>query len=165
MSDQGRNASGLESLAGAISAKVQILTIILMSLVMGQLVFAGIILFAMDGWNQPSTGIWMSAIAVVFSVQMFAMANFVPSFAARNGVKKANGDITQLPDVYVTKTILGASFVEGAGLLNLVAFMLEHNKWSLAPVAAGIVFLVTMIPSVARITNWIDEVQSQGGNS
>lgn len=165
MSDQGRNASGLESLAGAISAKVQILTIILMALVMGQLVFAGITLFAMDGWNQPSTGIWMSAIAVAFAAQMFLMANFVPRFAAKSGVKKANGDITQLPDVYMTKTILGASFVEGAGLLNLVAFLLEHNKWSLAPVAAGIVFLVTMIPSTTRILNWIDEVQSWGGNA
>ena len=130
MSDQGRNASDLEAVAGAISAKVQVLTIILLALIMSQLVFAGIILVALDGWNQPSTGIWMSAIAVAFAVQMFAMANFVPSFAARNGVKKANGDITQLPDVYVTKTILGASFLEGSGLLNLVAFMLEHNKWS-----------------------------------
>jgi len=165
MSDQGRHASELESMAGVISAKVMVLTIILLAMVMGQLVFAGVIIFAFDGWNQPSTGIWMSAIAVAFAAQMFLMANFVPSFAAKSGVKKANGDITQLPDVYMTKTILGASFVEGAGLLNLVAFMLEHNKWSLAPVLAGIVFLVAMIPSVARITNWIDEVRSQGGNS
>ena len=165
MSDQGRHASDLESLAGAISAKVQILTIILMALIMGQLVFAGIIIFALNGWNQPSTGIWMSVIAVVFSVQMFVMANFVPSFAAKSGVKKANGDLTRLPDVYMTKTILGASFVEGAGLLNLVAFQLEHNNWSLAPVLAGIVFLVTMIPSTPRITSWMDEVRSQGGNS
>ena len=163
MSDQGRSASGLESLAGAISAKVQILTIILLALIMGQLVFAGVIIFALNGWNQPSTGIWMSAVAVAFAAQMFVMANFVPSFAAKNGVKKANGDITQLPDIYLTKTILGASFVEGSGLLNLVAFLLEHNKWSLAPVAAGIVFLVKMIPSQTRILNWMDEVRSSEG--
>ena len=160
MSDQGRNASNLEALAGVVSAKVMVLTIIVLAMIMAQLTFAGVILFAMDGWNQPSTGIWMSAIAVVFSLQMFAMANFVPSFAAKNGVKKANGDLTQLPDVYLIKTILGASFVEGSGLLNLVAFLLEHNKWSLAPVLAGIVFLVTMIPSQTRVLNWIEEVRS-----
>ncbi len=163
MSDQGRNASNLEALAGVVSAKVMVLTIIVLAMIMAQLTFAGVILFAMDGWNQPSTGIWMSAIAVVFSLQMFAMANFVPSFAAKNGVKKANGDLTQLPDVYLIKTILGASFVEGSGLLNLVAFQLEHNKWSLAPVLAGIGFLMTMIPSQTRVLSWMDEVRSSTG--
>ena len=160
MSDQGRQASDLEDLAETISARTQVLTIIVLSLIMGQMIFAAVILFAMNGWNQQPTGIWMSAIAVLFSFQMFAMAVFVPNFAAKNGVKKAAGDDTQLPGVYQVKTILGASFVEGSGLLNLVAFMLEHNKWSLAPVAAGIVFLVTMIPSKARIMNWIEEVHS-----
>lgn len=163
MSDQERNASDSETLAGTISASVMILTIILLSMIMGQLIFAGVIVFVLDGWNQPSSGIWMSAIAVFFAVQMFAMSLFVPSFAAKNGVKKVAGDVTQLPDVYKTKTILGACFLEGSGLLNLVAFQLEHNKWSLAPVAAGILLIAMMIPSTTRITHWIEEVTHSPG--
>lgn len=163
MSNQGRDASHLEVDDRVIPAKRTILTIILLALILGQLIYAGVVLFALNGWNQPSIGIWMSVIAAGFAVQMFAMAIFVPSFAAKSGAKKANGDVSQLSDVYMTKTILGASFVEGAGLLNLVAFQLEHNKWSLAPVAAGIFFILTMIPSTNGINNWIEEVRSSPG--
>jgi len=159
MNDQWNTTSASEMHADVIATKCSVLTIILLALIIGQVVFAGIILFAMDGWGRPSTGIWMSAIAVAFAMQMFAMAVFVPTFIVKTGVKNANGDIGQLLGVYQVKMIIGGAFVEGSGLLNLVAFQLEHNKWSLAPVGAGIFFLLTMIPSSMRVTNWLDEIR------
>ena len=159
MDDRWNTTSVAETHADVISAKCRILAIILAALIMGQLVFAAVIVFAMNGWNQPPKGMLLSLIAVGFAVQMFAMAIFVPAFVVKTGVKKANGDIDQLLGVCQVKTIIGGAFLEGGGFLNLVAFQLEHNKWSLIPVAAGIFFILTMIPTPMRLTNWLDEAK------
>ncbi len=52
---------------------------------------------------------------------------------------------------YQTKTIIAAALLEGSGFLNLVAFMLEHNKWSLIQWGLGILFTLSMIPSEMKI--------------
>ena len=163
MDDRWNTTSVAETHADAISVKCRILTIILAALILGQVVFAAIIIFAMNGWNRAPKGMLLSLIAVGFAVQMFAMAIFVPAFVDKAGVKKANGDIDQLLGVFMTKTIVGGGFLEGGGLLNLVAFQLEHNKWSLMPVATGIVFLFLLLPSESRITYWIEYALAQRG--
>ncbi len=159
MDDRWNTTSVAESHADAISVKCRILTIILVALIIGQVVFAAVIVFAMNGWNQAPKGVLLSAIAAGFAVQMIAMAIFVPGFVVKAGVKKANGDVDQLLGVFMAKTIVGGGFLEGGGLLNLVAFQLEHNKWSLIPVATGIFFILTLIPTPMRLTNWLDEVR------
>ena len=159
MDDRWNTTSALESHGPSITAKSMILTIILVALCVGQIIFAAVVIFAMNGWNQPANGMLMSGLGVAFAVQMFAMAIFVPNFAAKAGAKKANGDVDQLLGVYLVKTVIAGAFLEGSGFLNLVAFMLEHNKWSLAPVAAGIFFLLTLIPTPTRIAAWVDEVR------
>ncbi len=164
MDDRWNTTSVAETHADVISIQTRILTIILVALIIGQMIFAGVILFMQNGWNAAPKGMLLSLIAVGFAVQMIAMAIFVPVFVVKSGVKKANGDIDQLLGVYQVKTIIGGAFLEGGGLLNLVAFQLEHNKWSLIPVAAGIFFILTMIPTPTRLTNWLDEVgRIQGG--
>lgn len=157
MNDRWNTASLAETHGDSIRATANILTIVLLALVVGQLIFAGVVIFAFDAWNKPATGVLMAGLGVAFAVQMFAMAVFVPAFVQKSGVKRANGDVDQLLGMFRTKTILGGAFVEGGGFLNLVAFMLEHNKWSLAPFAAGVIFLLALIPSQARISHWIEE--------
>ena len=159
MDDRWNTTSVAETHAASISIKCRILTIILAALIIGQVIFAAVIVFAMNGWNQAPKGVMLSLISVGFAVQMFAMAIFVPQFVVKTGVKNANGDFDQLLGIYLTKTIVAGGFLEGSGMLNLVAFQLEHNKWSLIPVATGIFFMLTMIPTPIRLTNWLDEVR------
>lgn len=158
MDDRWNTTSVAETHGDQIRGQSRVLTIVLLALVMGQLIFAGVVLFAMNGWNQPSSGILMGTIGAAFAGQMFAMALFVPAFAQKAGVKKADGSPESIIPIYQTKTILAAAFLEGSGFLNLVAFMLEHNKWSLIPVGFGVLFILSLIPSEMKIANWADEI-------
>lgn len=159
MDDRWNTTSVAETHGDQIRAQVRILTIILLALVMGQVIFGGVVIFAMNAWNQPSSGVLMGGIGALFAVQMFAMAVFVPAMAQKAGLKKADGSPESIIPIYMTKTIIAAALLEGSGLLNLVAFMLEHNKWSLIPVGLGILFTLSMIPSEMKITNWADEIR------
>lgn len=157
MDDRWNTTSVAETHGDTIRSQVRILTIILIALVIGQLAFAGVVTFGFGAWNAPPKGMLLSAIAAGFALQMFAMALFVPAFAQKAGLKKAAGNVDAILPVYQVKTILAAAFLEGGGFLNLVAFMLEHNKWTLVPVGLGILFILSLIPSEMRITHWADE--------
>lgn len=159
MDDRWNTTSVAETHGDQIRGQVRILTIVLVALVMGQVIFAGVVLFAMNAWNQPSSGIMMGGIGALFAVQMFAMAVFVPAMAQKAGLKKADGSPESIISIFLPKTIIAAALLEGSGFLNLVAFLLEHNKWSLIPVGLGIVFTLSMIPSEMKIANWADEIR------
>lgn len=159
MDDRWNTTSVAETHGDVITLHARILTIIISALVIGQLVFGGVVLFALDAWNKPPTGKMMSLFAAGLAVQLVATAYFVASFVAKSGVAKANGDVDKLLRVYQVNTIVGAAFLEGSAFLNLTALMLEHHKWSLILVGVGIFLLLTMIPSSIRITNWVDETR------
>lgn len=158
MDDRWNTTSVAETHGDQIRGQVRILTIVLLALVVGQVMFAVVVLFAMNAWNQPSSGIMMGGIGALFAVQMFALAVFVPSMAQKAGLKKADGSPESIISIFMPKTIIAAALLEGSGFLNLVAFLLEHNKWSLIPVGLGIVFILSMIPSEMKIANWADEI-------
>lgn len=158
MDDRWNTTSIAETHGDSIRGRVRILTIILLALVMGQIIFASVVIFALNAWNQPSTGVLMGGIGALFAVQMFAMAVFIPTMAQKAGLKRADGSPESIIPIYQTKTIIAAALLEGSGFLNLVAFMLEHNKWSLIPVGLGILFILSMIPSEMKIANWADGI-------
>lgn len=158
MDERWNTTSVAETHGDSIRAQVFILTIILLALVVGQLMFATVVIFAMNAWNLPSTGVLMGGIGALFAVQMFAMAVFVPAMAQKAGLKKSDGSPEAIISIYRPKTIIAAGLLEGSGFLNLVAFLLEHNKWSLIPVGLGILFILSLIPSEMKIANWADDI-------
>lgn len=159
MDDRWNTTSVAETHADIISVKCRILTIILAALILGQVVFVAVIVFAMNGWNEAPNGMTFSLIGLFFSVQAMLLNFFVPGIFAKAFATKVKESIDQLLGAYQLQVIFGAAALEGAGFMNLCAFMQEHNKWSLVPVAVGIFLILMMIPTPMRVTNWLDEVR------
>ncbi|MCA9179080.1 MAG: hypothetical protein KDB14_31670 [Planctomycetales bacterium] len=67
---------------------------------------------------------------------------------------------------YTTSKIIGSALLEGAAMLNVVAYFLEANPLSLIIAGILIVILMGIIPSRNRIAEWLDmrmlEVRRQG---
>jgi len=68
MDDRWNTTSVAETHGDSIRGQVRILKIILLALVMGQVIFASVVIFALNAWNQPSTGVLMGGIGALFAV-------------------------------------------------------------------------------------------------
>ncbi|HEX5470437.1 MAG TPA: hypothetical protein VFW73_01045 [Lacipirellulaceae bacterium] len=65
-------------------------------------------------------------------------------------------DIAPLAAIYQTRTIIGAAFFEGAAFLATVAYLIERQRLAIYIAIVLILLLVTQIPTVSRLADWIE---------
>lgn len=127
------------------------------ALVAGVLFLAAIAVFVLGGLNQPPNGRIVSGIATAFAVVAFALHLIVPGIVAKQQRQRTSEE--NVYGLYQTKTIISLSILDGAACLNIVAFIVEHNWWTLA-VAGGLVFwMLAMFPTRTRVEHWIETQQ------
>lgn len=136
---------------------VRVMQIIAAALVMGVLVFAGIVL-ALGSLNQPPRGNLVSLIGAGLAILCFVLHLLVPGAAARSraaGVSE-NADVSVWCEIYQTKLIMGLAMLEGAALANLVFCIVEHNWWSMAIAGVLVFWMLVQFPTRTRIEQWIE---------
>lgn len=61
-----------------------------------------------------------------------------------------------LAGVYLTKTIIGAALLEGAGFFNLVVYLLTRSPWNLGAAGAMAAIMAVTFPSQTQFDSWAD---------
>ena len=143
---------------------VRTLSIILIALCLGMASFAGVILAVMKPDLAPNNWSVLTLMGLGLTVLMLVMRLILPTLVVKGQLREAarrekddDKDKEQLAGLYQTSGIIGAALLEGAGFLNLVAFMQEGNPASLA--AAGLILLavLTPFPTLHRAADWMDD--------
>jgi len=129
----------------------QILTVALTIGVVGFMAIAVVVGGALD--NSPS-GVLISGIAAGYTVIAFVLHLVIPSMIA--GQHRSDASDEQLGSLFQRQTIVSVALLEGAAFFNIIACMIEHNRWSLA-VAGGLVFwMLARFPTQTRVEHWVE---------
>ena len=139
-------------------ATVQRLRVIGTALVFGVVVFAAVVWFGMGVRPAPFELAIVSLVAAAFSVIDFVVHLILPGMVAQQAVKQLGPKPSEshLLLVYQTKTIIRLAMLEGAALFCVVAYILDHQIWTLGIAAALVVFMFASIPSKTRIAHWVE---------
>lgn len=155
---------------------VRTLKIILAAMCMGLLTFTGVVLFIKPlGPVDNLAPIVLAALG--FAALMLLARAAVPRLVvngqvaaiARRDDREAEvvesdawrSQRKQLAAAYMTASIVAGALLEGAGFFNLVAYMLEGNPLNLGAAAVMIAVILSGMPSLHRVAEWIDR-QQQG---
>jgi hypothetical protein len=159
-----------EEFARRVIRNVQI---IIISLAVGPIVFAGIAV--LHRANQPpqhgsllpylAAGFGITALAARIFIGKSTVANQRDRIAAGTWSHGSNAPRANLPAnmtngdrllfVFQQKTIIESAIVEGAAFFNIISYLITGQWWSLA--VAGVLVLVNLFPFPAndRVENWV----------
>lgn len=157
------------------SGVVRTLQIIVLALAAGVLLFALVAFFLPGGGLKPwDANAWVSLLMAVISLTMIPARMFMPALIAQAGrrsiasgagepVERRSGE-PSLPDteegkllsVYTTQTIFGSAILEGAAFLNLVAFFLEGQLYSLILGLLLLAGLLAGVPTLHSLESWLE---------
>jgi hypothetical protein len=151
-----------------IGPRVRTMQVIAGALITGVLLFAAITVI-LGAWNQPEqegvikyVGIGLilaETIPFVIVPQIITPDRLAQTF--ENQSRRLN-PVDLLLQTYQTRMIVRFALVEGAAFLNLIAFMTEHAKWSLA-IAGGLVLVMLVIfPTRTKVAHWLEAEQVRG---
>ncbi|MCA9014053.1 MAG: hypothetical protein KDA77_01865 [Planctomycetaceae bacterium] len=147
--------------------RIRVMLIIWLALIMGVVTF-GVIVGIIGQNNAPGddlpvityTGLAMAAL-------MLVLRTFVPELVGRNlfrqtmeKVKAENNlDEEQILGTYyqifTTRMIIGLALLEGAAMLNLVAFLVENQMLSFVPVGILLLVMMASMPTKSKLDGWI----------
>lgn len=156
-------ATGLQG--SKFGASVRRMQIIAAALMMGVLMFLGVVLVTTAGRldGQPEM---VTMIAAGFAFLMLANHFVIPPIMAKAQLKQAIGSgIHQKSDeekiqgyceIYQTQLIVGFALLEGAAFFNLVAMMAEHCVASIVIVAVLLLLMVAKFPTRDKVTFWVE---------
>jgi hypothetical protein len=159
-----------------LTKAVRVMQIIVAAMAMGIVFFFVVALFtAADGKAEVEEPILklISYIALAVGVGAAALSMTVPVLLATSLRRSALegrlpiprpsaenvadlGDVPLLAGVYQTQTIIRAAILEGGAFLNLVAYIMEHQQLSLVAAGALLLLLIVQIPTVARVSDWVE---------
>ncbi len=156
-----------------INGAVTVLRIITLAMVAGVVTFGIFVYFSQIAIQQPpevdgAQGAnaehaeklpLLSYVAAGATFVAFVMHFVIPGIVGQQGLKTVDGDLKRQVGVYQTKTLVALAILEGAAFLNIVAFMQEHQLWSLALVAGLVFWMLARFPNRGMIENWIEPQQ------
>lgn len=108
----------------------------------------------------------ISYLAVGFAGLMSVMRFVVPNLVVNSTKSKYSAEDEQmkkglLAQLYMTKTVIGMAFLEGAAFFNLTAYMLDGQVWSYAVVAFLLGLMAISFPSQGDFESWSEDIQRQ----
>lgn len=152
---------------------IRTVQIIVASLAMGLILFAGIAMSVRnDRPPQPQQDPLLAYLAVGFAVVMLAIRKTVgSSVVSRHRQNLASGtdvdlgrggtppavatDGDRLLYVFQQKTIIESALVEGPAFFVLVAYLVTGETWLLGVAAVLLTMLVVPFPTYDRIEDWV----------
>ena len=67
------------------------------------------------------------------------------------------GEVRPLVNMYQTRLIIGAAFLEGAAFFNVVAYMFERKPVALVAAVVLSILLLTSFPTQGRLRRWAED--------
>jgi hypothetical protein len=149
--------------------------LIVVALVVGVVVFAGIVFYLGMGGQPPQGPPMISLVMLAVAASAVAARFFIPGLltqsacraiadgtwkaapTSRPGYTPPATDREKLKSVFLSKTIVASALLEGGAFANLVAYMLEGQWFSLV---FGIVLALGIaagIPTHAGVESWVDQ--------
>ncbi|NIN77957.1 MAG: hypothetical protein GTO26_09230 [Planctomycetales bacterium] len=144
-----------------------------MQIIVGSLVFAvislaSVVLVVGDG--EPAETPMVSYLSVLMAIACLVGGPLVAGHIARIGLQtwvqdtrtsplampEGSGKASLLANVYQTRLIVAAATIEGAAILNLVAYLLEGRTWTLAAAAVLLFVLLMQFPTSGRVETWVE---------
>jgi hypothetical protein len=131
------------------------------AMMMGIITFAGIVVTRPA---PPNPALPMAYIAIGFAAIAIIVRFIVPAFVAKNESSKLKGASPESLDaglygVFQTKMIIGLALLEGAGFMNLIAYMTGGQWWSLATVGLLLLLMAMMFPTLTKFESWAEDVK------
>lgn len=139
-----------------IPQQVRAMQIIVFALAMGVVTFALVLLLVIGpGEREEAPG---KEFEPIISYVGLAVAGG----CAVVGVVLPRVLARQMPataETYQTTLIIGAALFESPAFLNLTAYMLEGQAFSLAVAGVMLVFILLLFPTVGRVREWLETRQ------
>ncbi len=140
--------------------------IIAAALIAGVVVFCGVAVFAAGGLNAQSDGTLVSMVMAAMSLPQMLLYFFVSVFATERVVRNQHGrrSIPVTPEnlpyqIMQLRTIIGFALLEGSCFMNIIAYILEKNWWSLAIVGVFVLFMLTNFPTTTKFKHFAETYQ------
>ena len=149
-----------------LAQQVKVLQIIILAMVMGVVMFAGI---AMAMQREPSgdsllsyTAAGMALFGIVARVVVPAaiVGKLRQQLAEETGLS-AEAATARLATMYQTRTIVAAALVEGPALIALVAYLMEGKLMALGCAAVMLATLATLFPTANSARSWLEGQTAQ----
>lgn len=162
-----------------LSARVRVIQLIAGALLVGVLLFLGVVLFFVGQGQvqvRPDPPL-LSYMSLGFLATVLAMWFFLPGQIARHQVIKiAKGtwtptqsstcagfptDAHKLLAVFQTTSLVGWALLEGAGFMGCVAHMLEAQMFVLVVVGVAVLLMLLTFPTRGCINRWLEIQRSR----
>lgn len=164
-SEMGQNRDQSESISELLKPRVRQAQIITFALIQGVLLFGVIALFLNQAQlnGQPDILTW---IAVGFAAIALMNHLLIPSLIVRaqlsalsaqdvkNGIDQNN--LNTLSGIFLSQHIVACAIPEGAAMFGIVAYLVEHNWYSLAAAGVMLLLIAARFPTETSIRYWIE---------
>ena len=147
-------------------ASVRTVQIIALALIMGVVIFLGVVLVATASRIDDSPEM-ITKIAAGFAFLMLVNHFVIPPIIVKAQLKQAiaaglnqkqdDDKIQECCGVYQTQLIVGFALLEGAAFFNLVALMLEHCVASIIVVTLLLLLMVAKFPTRDKVSFWVQD--------
>lgn len=132
-----------------------------MQAIVGALV-SGIVMFALLvlvlEMREPTGGMILSLIALALGLICLMLGVVIPQTIGVGGSVSGVG-------IYQTRLIISCGLLEGAAFLNLVAYWLELQLFSIGFAALMLLFILWQFPTVDRVLEWLNRQEELAGEN
>lgn len=140
------------------------LMIIQLALMFGLISFAVVALVVRPPQMQAEAPGILAYLAAGMFVLSLVLRSVLPGVASvklvEQAMEKQPEDVrAAVVPAFMSKTIIGAAILEGAGFFNLVAYIVDEHWLSLVAAGLVLVVLAITIPSQAQFEEWADRVR------
>ena len=162
----------LQSLGPKFDEQLRVMQIIAVALMMGVLMFFGVVLVITKGdvFGQ-NRGSMLTVIAAAFAGVIVVSQLVVPSIIANAQLRMLKGSIREnasaeartssLVSVYQVQLIVGLALLEGAAFFNLVVLITDKHVVSTVLVACLLLFMVLRFPTRTKVSWWVQNRLSE----
>ena len=147
-------------------ASVRTMQIIALALVMGVLLFLGLVLFTTQGNLNGKPGVLTmigTGIGLVMVVNQFVIPGMIVKSQLKQAATPGSRQIDDaekgawLLGIYQTQLIVGLALLEGAAFLNLVTMMLERCLGTLGVVGLLLGLMLKKFPTRDKVSFWVQD--------
>lgn len=163
-----QTSGDLQSLGPNFDQQLRVMQIIAVALMMGVLMFFGVVLMITQGaiFGQGNPGM-MTMIAAGFAGLMIVNHLIIPALIARAQLNKLNSEEAGPKDsdntkdsllaIYRTQLIITLALLEGAAFFNLVSVMIEKHMISVIAAVVLLSLMVARFPTRTKVSWWIQD--------
>lgn len=154
-------------------AQVRTMQIIVCALILGVVILTAVACFIVLGAEPPlppeagelpvEKSLFLVYFGAAFAGLNVILRFVVPGFVAQGAINQslANRPLDSITkddfyQSYLTSLIVASALLEGAALLNVIAFILEHQILSLGIVGGLVLLLAAGFPTRDRVDGWAE---------